>query len=380
MRSKEPFSLTKRKVGKKTVYYYIAYNETGIRKKYSTGCTTKTQAMAYVMDLFKRNALIPSREKTEVLVLNFQEYATPWWTKDCDYIKGEKERGRNLSEQYIYTNRHLLKNHILPYFGEISLFEITTPKLEKWQRSLMEEKGLAPKSANNILSILSVMLEEARRQQLIPINPCKEVRALANKTTVRGILSLEEAKDMLTNLAYWDNPAAYSASLLASCTGMRLGEIRALRGCDIRDGYIHIEHSVDLHGALKSTKTGDSRDIPLPPRLMEALLKMKSQIDTEDRLFSVAGVPMSSASIRDGLYRALKAKGISTEERKERNITFHSWRHFLNSQLLSHGITGEKTRKITGHATESMTEYYAHFLVEDFRDVLNITESIVENQ
>lgn len=211
-------------------------------------------------------------------------------------------------------------------------------------------------------------------------NPAREVRAFANNSKQRGILSFEEARDLLTNLSYWDNPIAYTASLLAACTGMRIGEIRALQPCDLRDGYIHIEHSVDLQGALKGTKTGDKRDLPLPQSLMDALRTLADHAGKQGRIFSIAGVPMSAAAIRDAYYRALAAKGIKREERKKRNITFHSWRHFLNSQLLANGINESKTRKITCHSTAEMTKRYAHFLVNDFADVLQITESILHTQ
>ena len=250
--------------------------------------------------------------------------------------------------------------------------------IETWLERLVDRKRLSNKSADNILSILSVMLEEARRQGLAKTNPCREVRPFAKDMKVRGIFTIDEARRLLTTPSLWDNPVAYAASLLAACTGMRLGEVRALRACDIRDGYIHVEHSVDLHGNLKSTKTGDVRDLPLPPRIMGELLDLKKHVGPEEKLFSVAGKPVSSELIRDGLYRAMARMGVTEEERRKRNITFHSWRHFLNSQLLSHGINESKTRKITGHSTESMTEHYTHFLVKDFEDVLQITEDIVE--
>ncbi|MDT4761853.1 tyrosine-type recombinase/integrase [Sphaerochaeta sp. PS] len=376
MRAREPFTLYKRKMGNKIVFYYVVYDESGCRRKFSTGCMTKTQAMAYVMELYRTNSLIPDRKKPAP-ALTLKEYTLTWWKEGCSYIKAEALRGRVLTQQYIKTNRQLMEKYILPTFGPSPLSEITTNKIENWQRYLLDKKKLAPKSANNILSILSVMMDEARRQNIIPTNPCSEVRTLAKNSKARGILTLEEAKDLLTNLAYWDNPVAYAASLLAACTGMRLGEIRALRPSDIKDGYIHIQHSVDLQGALKDTKTGDSRDLPLPPRLMATLIELCRHVEKCDRVFSIAGIPLSSKTIRNGLYQALIAKGISEKEREKRNITFHSWRHFLNSQLLSQGVNAEKTRKITGHATASMTEHYSHFLVEDFRDVLQVTEGII---
>ncbi len=377
MRAREPFTLTKRYTGKKTVYYYFVYDKTGRRRKFSTGCTTKTQAMVYTLELYRTNSLIPEKKEAKP-ILTFGEYADGWWTPDCEYVKAEKLRGRQLSKQYITTNRQLLNRYILPTFKSTALIDITPSRIETWQRYLIEKKKLSPKYANNILSIFSVILDEARRQGHIAINPAREVRTLANNSKERGILSFDEARELLTNLSYWDNPMAYTASLLAACTGMRLGEIRALRPSDLRDGYIHVEHSVDLYGALKSTKTGDKRDLPIPGSLMETLKKLAKLSGKCDRIFSVADVPIGSKTIRFSLYRALSRMGIEEAERVKRNITFHSWRHFLNSQLLSNGVNELKTRKITGHSTAAMTEHYAKFLVNDFADVLKITNGIVE--
>jgi len=379
MRAREPFTLYKRKLGNKTVFYYVAYDKEGRRRKYSTGCTTKSQALAYTMELFKSDSLIPVK-KEPIVLLTFGVYAKGWWTPDCDYVKAEGLRGRKLVAQYIDTNKRLMDRYILPTFKSSVLTEITSTKIEAWQRYLIERKKLSTKYANNILSIFSVILDEARREGHIKSNPAREVRAFANNSKQRGILTFEEARDLLTNLSYWDNPIAYTASLLAACTGMRIGEIRALRPCDLRDGYIHVEHSVDLQGTLKGTKTGDKRDLPLPQSLMDALRTLADHAGKQGRIFSVAGVPMSAAAIRDAYYRALAAKGIKREERKKRNLTFHSWRHFLNSQLLSHGINESKTRKITGHSTTEMTARYTKFLVNDFADVLQITESILHTQ
>lgn len=216
MRAREPFTLYKRKLAKKVVFYYVTYDAQGKRRKFSTGCTTKTQAMAYTMDLFKRNALIPVKQEP-IVVLTFGEYAKDWWTPGCDYVKDESGRGRDLTEQYIKTNRQLMVKYILPTFKSSPLSDITASKIEAWQRFLTGKKNLAPKSANNILSIFSVILEEARRQGHIKTNPMKEVRTLANKSKQRGILSFEEARDLLTNLSYWDNPYSEPLSQDNSC-------------------------------------------------------------------------------------------------------------------------------------------------------------------
>ena len=157
------------------------------------GAQQRPKPLAYVMELYRTNSLIPNK-KEPVPALTFKEYSMKWWTDTCSYVKAEALRGRILTQQYITTNRQLMIKYLLPSFGPFTLLEITTNKIENWQRYLLDKKKLAPKSANNILSILSVMMEEARRQNIIPTNPCKEVRSLAKNSKTRGILTLEEAK------------------------------------------------------------------------------------------------------------------------------------------------------------------------------------------
>ena len=73
------------------------------------------------------------------------------------------------------------------------------------------------------------------------------------------------------------------------------------------------------------------------------------------------------------MYKAFEQIGITHQEREERNITFHSWRHFYNS-LMRGKIHDAKLRRLTGHKTLEMTEHYTHFNITDFKDVLIIQE------
>ncbi len=62
MRAKEPFTLTKRKIGKRIVFYYLVYDEKGIRHRLSTGCTTKTQALPMSWNCIERTHLSLTRK------------------------------------------------------------------------------------------------------------------------------------------------------------------------------------------------------------------------------------------------------------------------------------------------------------------------------
>ncbi|MDD4365743.1 MAG: tyrosine-type recombinase/integrase, partial [Synergistales bacterium] len=194
-------------------------------------------------------------------------------------------------------------------------------------------------------------------------------------TSGRGVRTSVEAKKILGNPGLWKNNLAYIGNVLAAVSGMRSGEIRALRGQDIKADHIHVKHSFDSTYGLKGTKTGEERYIPLPKPVMDLLHSLKH--GDEDFLFTVTvKKPVGDKFFIDGLYDALDKIGIDDAERRKRKISMHSWRHFLNSQLLAHGISEVKTRSITGHATAEMTAHYTHFTVEDYKDILEITTGI----
>ncbi|MBI9105046.1 MAG: tyrosine-type recombinase/integrase [Spirochaetales bacterium] len=73
----------------------------------------------------------------------------------------------------------------------------------------------------------------------------------------------------------------------------------------------------------------------------------------------------------------LVATGVTEEERKTRRVSFHSWRHYLNTTLRSNNITDVKLRAMIGHAGPRMTEHYTHFNLDDFKDIQKVQNKII---
>ena len=67
----------------------------------------------------------------------------------------------------------------------------------------------------------------------------------------------------------------------------------------------------------------------------------------------------------------------SDEVSRERHITFHAWRHFLNSLMRSNGVSDAKTRRVTGHRTAAMTEWYTSWAAVDISEVVTIQEGLL---
>jgi integrase len=85
-----------------------------------------------------------------------------------------------------------------------------------------------------------------------------------------GVLTVEEAGALFAKP--WADGAAMAGNLLSATTGMRQGEVLAVRGGDIGEGVLSVGHSWSAEDGLKSPKNGEARPVPLLPEVREALL------------------------------------------------------------------------------------------------------------
>jgi integrase len=86
-------------------------------------------------------------------------------------------------------------------------------------------------------------------------------------------------------------------------------------------------------------------------------------INGDGYLFSKDGgiKPVSRTTVYKAYFAALDKIGIDKAERSRRKLTFHGWRHFLNTTLLMANVSDSKVMGITGHASKKMKERYTHF-------------------
>lgn len=83
---------------------------------------------------------------------------------------------------------------------------------------------------------------------------------------------------------------------------------------------------------------------------------------------------MNSRVMENLFYGALEQIGIGQDIRKERNLTFHSLRHWSNATL--RGAVADKTlRLLTGHSSSAMTDRYDHATAADLTDLRNAQEA-----
>jgi integrase len=176
----------------------------------------------------------------------------------------------------------------------------------------------------------------------------------------------------------WKSHSIFMANRLAACTGMRIGELRGLRAEHIFDDYIYVCGQYTRYGYKPMTKTKDNRKIPITPlirREIGDLIKANGDgyIFSEDG----GGTPVPVERIGRQFESALKKIGISVNEKNERNLTFHAWRHFFNTYLRMNNIADSKVQSVTGHRSREMTEHYTHFDTRQFTEVRDVQNELL---
>lgn len=392
MRFKSPFTLFRKTLrsGKKVWYYYF-YDEYNKRHQFSTGCTTKAQAEAVCMELYRSGNMIPTVQNPLALLSSrpfeqqfstpvFREYTANWFIYDkCEYFQKKIEHGYNLTKTYAHQKRCELERYILPFWGEYHLEDFTSAKIETWVAWLRKEFKLSNTSINNVSWGLKIILGYAFKTGVTKTNYSEKVIILKYDSKTHGILSKADVEKMFApenfSSVWNENKLHYTINFLASKTGLRIGEVQALRKENLFEDHLLINHGYVEKFGLQDTKNHKERTIPISQEIFEELQELSQAQTFGEFIFSKdkGKSPVSRAEIIRHLKLALENIGISKEEQKKRFITFHSWRHYVNSYLINSGVPKSIVQSIIGHVKDdSMTEHYTHVSLDEAKRVLEV--------
>jgi integrase len=375
MRVKKPFSVFKRKLpsGKPSFSYY-AYRPDGTRMTpRSTGQRTKAAAERYCNELYRKGELIP---KT---LISFKEYTEDWWVYEkCAYVQRKLRTRNRFSPSHAASQRANLLRYIKPTFDRMHLSEIRTGDIERWRASLIDVHHLSQLTANHVLATLKVILHEATRRQDILFDPSASVERYAVDSREKGILTIAEARSLFAPEALesiWSGDEDhYAINMVAMLGGLRQSEILTLKAGDLREDGVEVCTSWDRKTkSLVLPKNGKKRFVPLARPALDLLQKIAARAPQteEGYLFPNARLtgPIDHKVVNDRFSAALAKIGVEAGSDKPRNITFHSWRHYANTQLRT--FVGDLiARSMIGHADVEMQDHYTHTKDEDRKRII----------
>jgi integrase len=220
----------------------------------------------------------------------------------------------------------------------------------------------------------------ALRMELIGRNPCEAATRPSIKRSDAKALSADEVTRLLdaAQSTRWEQFLT-----LALSTGARRGELCGLSwdDYDVENVTLTIRHSLSQtrHGiALKATKTGRTRTLPLS-RVANDALRSQRALQARERLASgrlyvnddgaifadELGRRMTPMAATCAFDRIARKAGISTTR-------LHDLRHTAATTLLLAGVDVRTAAGVLGHASPTITlSTYAHLMPEAQRDAVD---------
>lgn len=258
------------------------------------------------------------------------------------------------------------RRHIEPVFGRMKLMDIRPAQVERWAKDLVSVKGLNEKSANGCLMLLKKLLSDGVRWEFIAHSPISGVKAMKEPerdfefwTIAEGEKFLAYARDVNTGLYY--------AAALSLYTGMRLGEIQALKwDCiDLTRRVITVKRTYCLKRmeAKERTKTSKIRRIPIGSAVFELFMELRNAGECGDYVLKDFAYHHASRLLRE-----------TAEQAGVKSIRFHDLRHSFASNFVMRGGEIYKLQRLLGHTSIQMTERYSHLSPDHLQEASELLD------
>lgn len=306
----------------------------------------------------------------------------------------------------LYENRRKIEARIRPALGAVRLDRLEADTLDATYRRWLAD-GLSPATVHKYHCILSAACRQAVKWGWIDAaptarsSPPKVERIEMKVPTPQQLSAMVKAADAV-------DPVLATAVALAALTGVRRGELVALKwsDLDLAAGRVKIARSLTVARGEQHTgptKTHASRDLALDPVCVEVLRrrwdymvalsgKAESPLVPDPYVLSYnanGATPANPDTLTHGFNKlcvamelpALKRLQKSSPKAKRTDLPpgerwpfrFHDLRHFSVTTLIAAGVDVRTVADRHGHARATMTlDRYAHALPERDREAADI--------
>jgi integrase len=332
------------RVGQRQVKRKVGY----VRSTERPDALTRTQAERKLRAMMLDESIAPTLERIGIEDAGRSLLA---------HLRG---KGRKLSTLEGYES--YLRVHLVPHFGAKNLDAIKPQDVEAFVARCLAN-GQSVKSTRNYLGCLHSVFEHGRKKGWATLNPCKlieypesddeaEIRFLTDPELER-LLAAVPADD----LGMVERPMY----LMAAMTGLRQGELLALRWLDVdwlasrvrvRQNYVRGEY-----GTPKSKRS--TRSVPLAMRVARELeaLSGVSTFKADDELVFAhphTGKPIDRSKLLKRYKRALRRASV-------REVRFHDLRHTFGTRCAAAGVPMRTLQEWMGHRDFKTTLIYADY-------------------
>lgn len=289
----------------------------------------------------------------------------------AEWLRMKKSRVREST--YIKYST-VVNRHIVPKLGSCCPLGFTTELMDDFVRELQFEEELAPKTVHDILAVLHgiIRFTASKLPGIFPVLVLNYPKV--GKRELR-VLSREEQERFISYLRADLEPCKFGI-LLALCTGLRIGELCALRWECISDGEqsIRITQTMQRLRDTSGSQSARTRIVIGPPKsdtsvrtipLTEYAAGLCRRMQPQDpAAYVLTGTEafMEPRTLQYRLEKYTRACGLE-------GVHFHTLRHTFATRAVEVGFEIKSLSEILGHASVTITlDRYVHSSLELKRD------------
>jgi integrase len=250
-----------------------------------------------------------------------------------------------------------LNTKIVPELGHLRLSSLTRAAVQDLVDRLVAS-GLKPSTVRNAILPLRAIYRRAIGRSEVLINPTLGLALPSGSGRRERIARPAEAAALLEVLPPQDR-VAWAVALYA---GLRRGEIRGLRWCDVdfERGLIRVEQSWDDRaGPVEPKSRAGRRRVPMakPLRAQLAAHRLRSAGGEEELVFARPdGRAIHAEALARRARRAWKERGMAP-------IGLHECRHTYAAFMIAAGVNAKALSAYMGHSSITMTlDRYGHLM------------------
>ncbi|WP_346684426.1 site-specific integrase [Megamonas hypermegale] len=319
-----------------TTFYYTDWTGTRKKKK-KEGFTTKREAQAFEREFLERMAGSCDMSFASLVSI---------YLNDCK---------TKLKTSTYSTKNFTINKFIISYFKDISINKITPAHIRQWQLEIINTNLYSNQYLRYINTQLSCIFNYAIRYYNLSKNPVQQCEAMGSKKSKEiEFWTLDEFKKFISSV---DDEQVYTIFSILFWTGIRRGELLALRPCDFDfdNNLLSIRRNlvyVDGQAYISSPKTEKSNRVINMPKFLMGIVKNhieKNMILKNELLFEV-----------NPFYLKRKMKKYANKS-NVKLIRIHDLRHSHASFLIEQGFSPLMIAERLGHEDIQTTlKTYSH--------------------
>lgn len=290
-----------------------------------------------------------------------------------------------VKESTLITNDNKIQLHIIPYFNNKKITDISVRDVQKWQEHMLE-KEYSLGYLQNIHTRFSAVMQYAVKQGYLKSNVVHQAGTFVCRSINKKEMEYFTYEEWLNFESVLDNDVYKLLFEFLYYTGARIGELLSLNFNDFDNEFTKFvinktitSKTKDVGVKITSTKTAESnRTVYLPDILTEKINKYYQKCLTlegfskSDFVFGIVK-PLSTTTIERKKNKACEKAGV-------KKIRIHDFRHSHASFLINNGVPPLAISKRLGHKSLATTlNVYVHMFESQNQVAVNKINEVIKD-